>query len=314
MKYCVENQLALFEFHDSDFSFVGFENNSLSFSAEHLNIHKDAKENPNYYDMELGPAEIIFHNIEVLTYEPAPLCKQDADGSWYTATPETLLTEEAKTRFLNDIPEGFTVYSFEVTQKENKYYAEIVTCAGASFTATFTFDRATVSWDVFCKKAWYEFFKRYTYPITLSTPEGELETSATITCREKDPDTEDESVPYLTVSVGVTYKGKEIWAQGTDYLWVDAFANLEKRLPDGVAIKCCMTCRHGNMCPYGNWPGELFCTKDLIIGSKDDMIDLFDKEDENTMDLRKRKVTDSCGEYCHQSWDYYTYNDYLYYV
>ena len=61
-------------------------------------------------------------------------------------------------------------------------------------------------------------------------------------------------------------------------------------------------------------PGELFCTKDLIIGSKDDMIDLFDKEDENNMDLRKRKVTDSCGEYCHQSWDYYTYNDYLYHV
>lgn len=119
MKYCVENQLELFEFHDSDFSFVGVDNNCLSFSAKHLNIHKDAKENPNYYDMELGPAEIVFHNIEVLTYEPAPLCKQDADGNWHTATPETLLMEEAKTRFLNDIPEGFTVFSFDVTQKTN---------------------------------------------------------------------------------------------------------------------------------------------------------------------------------------------------
>lgn len=310
MKYCVENQLALFEFHDSDFTFVGFENNSLSFSVEHLNIHKDAKENPNYYDMELGPAEIVFHNIEVLTYKPAPFCKQDADGNWNIIDPEILLTEEARTRFLNDIPEGFTVFSFEVTQKENKYYAEIDTCAGASFTATFTFDRATVSWDVFYKKAWYEFVKRYTYPITLSTPEGELETSATIICREKDPDTEDESAPHLTVSVGVTYKGKEIWARGTDYLWVDAFADLQKRLPEGVTIKCCMTCRHGKMCPFENFPGELFCTKDLNLRSEQDMCDLL--EVKYWTDDRKRNVADSCDDYCHQSWDHYTYNDYLY--
>lgn len=39
MKYHVENNLDLFEFHDADFSFVSFDNNELTLSAKHLNFH-----------------------------------------------------------------------------------------------------------------------------------------------------------------------------------------------------------------------------------------------------------------------------------
>lgn len=70
MKYCVKNQLNLFEFHDSKFSLISFEKNKLCISANHINIHKDAKENPNDYDMDIHLAKIHFENIEILYYAP----------------------------------------------------------------------------------------------------------------------------------------------------------------------------------------------------------------------------------------------------
>lgn len=50
-----------------------------------------------------------------------------------------------------------------------------------------------------------------------------------------------------TVNAGIIYQGNEIWGHGTDYLWIDAFANLQKQLPNGVILKCCMTCLYGNI-------------------------------------------------------------------
>ena len=43
MKFCVENDLSLFEFHDSEFSFVSFDGKDLVVSASMVNIHKDIK-------------------------------------------------------------------------------------------------------------------------------------------------------------------------------------------------------------------------------------------------------------------------------
>ena len=112
------------------------------------------------------------------------------------------------------------------------------------------------------------------------------------------------------VEICLTYNGISYLGDGTDYLWVDAFANLQNKLPHDVKIACCMTCRHGNMCPYGNKENQLFCTKDLIISSKSDMIDLID----NTDAYEKLAVssTNYCDRFIYQSDEYYTYNDYLY--
>ncbi len=108
----------------------------------------------------------------------------------------------------------------------------------------------------------------------------------------------------------LAYNGIQYTGKGSDYLWEDAFANLQKELPKEVKLACCMTCRHGNMCPYGNKPNELFCTKDISVNSKIDMCDLFDKTDA----YNERKVF-SCGfcdEFAYQSETFYTYKDYLY--
>lgn len=104
---------------------------------------------------------------------------------------------------------------------------------------------------------------------------------------------------------GIKYRGN-----GIDYFWTDTIADLQTKIPSDVKLACCMTCRHGNMCPYGNKENELFCTKDLTIKSKEDMLDLFDKTD--PYEERAVASLDFCEDFVYQSDDYYTYNDYFY--
>ncbi len=121
---------------------------------------------------------------------------------------------------------------------------------------------------------------------------------------------DDSDVADTPVKICLTYNNTLYQGNGTDYLWMDAFADLQRKLPSDIKIACCMTCRHGNMCPYGNAENELFCTKDLIINSKDDMINLFDETDPDAE--RKVSSIDYCNDFVYQSGDFYTYNDYLY--
>ncbi|MBQ2662343.1 MAG: hypothetical protein IJF80_06810 [Clostridia bacterium] len=121
-------------------------------------------------------------------------------------------------------------------------------------------------------------------------------------------DDEEATAPISEMSLvfnDVQYTGK-----GTDYLWTDTLADLQCKLPEGVKIACCMTCCHGNMCPYGNLENQLFCTKELKIICKKDMCDLFDQTDP----YEEQIVTsfDYCEDFVYQNDDCYTYNDYLY--
>ena len=65
MKYNVENQLDLFEFHDSEFSLISFDNDKLIVSVKYLNIHKNSLPNPSDYDMEIENAIITFKKINL---------------------------------------------------------------------------------------------------------------------------------------------------------------------------------------------------------------------------------------------------------
>ena len=112
------------------------------------------------------------------------------------------------------------------------------------------------------------------------------------------------------VEIILKYNNIEYCGTGSDYLWVDAFADLQRKLPHGIFLACCMTCRHGNMCPYGNEENQLICTKDITITSKEDMLDLFDQAE--PFEERAVASLDFCEDFVYQSDDYYTYNDYFY--
>lgn len=315
MKYCVENQLSLFEFHDAEFSFTSFDNNNLVVSVKHLNIHENAKENPYNCDMEIDFANISFYGIQTISFEPMRAYKVDDDGNWYTNEPQVIYSDkEAEKHFLDEIKNGITINCIDICKKDNKTYIELSTCAQSCFFATFSFNEVSVEWDKYCKKAWYELHKQYIYKGYLLTPAGEVETEIHIVYHEEDTYYQGKLEKGPTVSVGVKYNGEQLWGQGKDYLWVDAFANVQKQLPVGVLLKCCMTCQHGNMCPYGNEPGELFCTKGLTVDSKEDMCNLFDNRENSKIFDRTKNVADSCNEYTPQSNNCYTYNDYLYHL
>ena len=63
MKYCAENQLELFEFHDARLELIRFGGGELVVSAKHLNIHKHTDQNPSDCDMEIACATITFHGV-----------------------------------------------------------------------------------------------------------------------------------------------------------------------------------------------------------------------------------------------------------
>lgn len=171
------------------------------------------------------------------------------------------------------------------------------------FTMEFGFDSVVVCWDQYKKKAWYELHKQYRFDATLHTPEGDETVRLTVSCREE---------PEPTVNVGCSYAGKEYWGRGTDFLWIDAFADLQRQLPEGVSLKCCLTCRHGNLCPTGNEPNELCCTKDVAITQKRDLF--FYTEDRFERQNRAKQCCHVCADYQQQGETYYTYNDFLFFL
>ena len=116
------------------------------------------------------------------------------------------------------------------------------------------------------------------------------------------------------VEITINYNGAEYCAKGKDYLWVDAFADLQRKLPSDIQLACCMTCRHGNMCPYGNDKNQLFCTKDVVLTSKDDVIELMYNKGHDSFFEREVSSIHCCDDFIYQSEDSYTYNDYLYHL
>ena len=117
-----------------------------------------------------------------------------------------------------------------------------------------------------------------------------------------------------SVEITVSYNDTEYCAKGKDHLWADAFADLQAKLPSNTQLACCMTCRHGNMCPYGNKENQLYCTKDVLLNSKDDVIELMDDKGYDSFFEREVSSIHCCDDFIYQSEDSYTYNDYLYHL
>lgn len=299
MQYRAENNLDLFEFHDSVFSLVSFDGTDLVVSARCLNIHKDTEQNPSDYDMEIDCAEITFRGFRHPTYEPGRVWKMGEDGKSYPDGPRVVFSgQEALERILEELRNKMCVYHFE-KEADDRY--SIGGCGEEPyFTVEFAFDCVQISWDEYKKKAWYELHRQFRYDLTLDTPEGDTQVELYVGCHE-------ESTP--AVNVGCKYQDRQYWGHGNDYLWMDAFADLQRQLPKGVSLKCCLTCRHGSLCPVGNEENELFCTKDVAITQKSDLY--FYTEDREEWEKRSRQYCNLCGDFRPQTDDFYTYNDYL---
>lgn len=306
MKYYVKNDLSLFDFHDSTFSFVSYDGTDLVVSAAMVNVHKDTPQNPSEYDMEITTALITFHNFNSALYEPGRIWGIDENGESYPVGPQVVFSnQEAIDRILGELKNKLTVYHFE---KEDRGYSIGGCGIEPYFEIRFDVDAVTVSWDEYKKKAWYELHRQYRYDTVLQTPNGDELVKLLVSCHEESVYCKGILKQPPSVIVGCTFEGKEYWGYGSDDLWIDAFADLQKRLPEDVTLKCCLTCRYGNFCPVGDNQNEVFCTKDVIVTQKSDLY--YYTEDDGERKKRSRKYCDSCDDYQPQVDSFYTYSGY----
>lgn len=309
MKYLSVDRLQDFEFHDAELSLISWNNflgkDVLTFSAKMLNLHKNAEPNKMDSDMEISNARITFTGFKIKEFEPSRTWKEDENGKLYTEEPLTICVgDDALSMLKNELNNTIRVVGLVL---DDGVYELGASGIDPYFSVRFTFSSVEVEWDDYTQKAWYELCKRYNGQITVSTPDGYKLLDMHIVCQDETTYNSDSSV-----CVGVRYNEETIFGYGKDYLWIDAFADLQKNLPDDVKLRCCLTCRHGNLCPAGNKAGEVFCTKDVIIKSKNDAFNHTVERDE--CEKRSRSYTDICEDYAEQTKEYYTYNDYLIYL
>ena len=124
--------------------------------------------------------------------------------------------------------------------------------------------------------------------------------------------THKENAITTEITVKMEYLGKEYSGTGQWIDWTDAFADLQKKLPDGVWLKCCLTCKHGTLCPYGNIPNHVLCSRAETINSKDDVIDWLYRMDD--IEPIKRSSFQSCEHFVFADEEHFTYNDFAYYL
>lgn len=310
MGYLSIDHLEDFEFHDSNWKLTSREEDTVIFTVENLNIHKDTEQNDEDWDMELSPAAVRFRGFRLIHFEPGRSWTTDESGNSVPAGPRILYTGEKGMAHLAQ--EAFQVFHLE---QEGAHW-EFGGCGSEPyFTVEFDFDSVEITWDSYVQKAWYELHRYYTFPVTLDTPRGRYSEKLEITVHEEEVYRIGTGwLPAPSVTARICWENEVYTGDGTDdYLWIDALADLQKKLPQGTTIRGCVSCRYGNSCPYGNRPEEIFCLKDKDISEKQDVCQVFDVEDDVWIKRRKHYF-DCCEQWAEMTSERYVYNDFEYHL
>lgn len=83
------------------------------------------------------------------------------------------------------------------------------------------------------------------------------------------------------------------------------FRKLSSKLSNKYRIHSCYACRYGNFCPYGDQDNQIFCINDFEPKCKEDVLFIF--QDEEEMKKRSRTLFDVCSGFKPCSDDYWTY-------
>ena len=304
MGYRSVDQLEQFEFHDSDWKLNSRDGDAVAFAVENLNIHKDTEQNGEEWDMELSPARMTFRGFRLICFEPGRTWTTDETGKSVPVGPRVLYTGEEGMDLL--AKESFQVFHLK---REGDHWE--IGCCGVEpyFTVEFDFDSVEITWDSYEKKAWYELHRYYPFQATLDTPDGAVREKLAISVHEED--LYRVGVGWIkgpSVTAGIQWNGKRYLGDGNDeFLWTDALADLQRKLPEGVTIRGCLTCRYGNLCPCGNEPGKVYCLRGEAVTCKMDVVRFFDGDD---WVQRKKAYFDFCEDWEAVSADHYTYNDF----
>lgn len=153
MQYKAENQIDIFEFHDAELSIVGFEENTLVFSAAHLNIHKHTEQNPGDHDLEIERAVLRFEHIENVTFEN----RRPIENGKPVGEQIVLEGADAVKEMLFGFAKGVRI--FALFEKDRRIIMDCITdgieADFAFFTVAFAPQATSVEWDAYIGPAWY---------------------------------------------------------------------------------------------------------------------------------------------------------------
>ena len=306
------DQPELFEFHDAIFTLDRAEREEIAVYVDAMNISKDAEQNPKGYDLSINKAHIVFHAVSDCTFERKPGWERDAQGNWVPVGQEVIYRDaDAMDRIREALRKMLVAVNNTIV--DGDFFSIMGTDADSLFEIRFKARRIEVTWDKYTGPAWYEEVKFIRRNVVLITPTGETTREAHIRIYY-DPDElfradDAEDVDPKEIRIWIQYEGKEYGGHGTDVTSADqeAFADLQKQLPDGVALKCCLSCAHGNRSPFSNAYDLLYCMKDTVISDKRDLCPYVTGDEE---EKRRRRYTDVCDDWAEQNDTVFVYSDY----
>jgi len=159
MRYCSNNRLQDFEFHDAELSLISWEDSRLVVLAKYLNVHKDAAPNNAGADMEISEARITFTGFQIKEFQPGRAWRTDENGKLYTDDPLIIHTDEvAHSMFENELKNTVTVMG--IVFDDNIYELGAIGI-DPYFSARFLFSDVKIEWDDYREKAWYELQKQF---------------------------------------------------------------------------------------------------------------------------------------------------------
>ncbi len=298
MNYQLSDCFSDLEFHDAFIKIKAFANRTLTLSVKYLNIHKDTLPYRSVLDKELDIAKITLQDLVVHAFSRSAYTVEDGNGNLLEGEDEKVYpAEEAEHAFLSELKGGTHISDF---YRDGDEY--VLDMHGFHlFSARLSFSFFLLEWDDIVGNAWYETAKlRH---IILETTSGDVQVEIEM---------QETKEPIVKYGCALSYKKHRYESRKKEYI-SRAMASLQKKLPNGVSIKCCLTCVHGNQCPYGNDEYEVFCMKDHVIRDKLDLVDLI-AQDHDLFFEKNRLITDICDDFSPQSDEQYTYNDYLYHL
>jgi len=298
MKFCVDS-IDLFFLVGANFELIEARDTMVSFKAQRINAHRQTAANPNDSDMEIDDAKITFAGFTVSELRYQQPFKKLSSGEVATQESYTLQGETAMDAFLELASDSFEVADFHQIM-DGSYM--LVTGSDGHFFVRLDFESARIEWDELSREANYELKKHYERTAQV-IHDGEPEPA------HFEIDVAKRNLHIKTHAI-LVYKGERYEGFGAgDDLWTEALADIQSKLPANTTIACCLTCRHGSMCPFGTGLDELFCLKDVVVHDKSDAADY--TGDENEREKRARPFFYHCDDFQEQNDDYYTYNDYL---
>ncbi len=154
MKYSFVDRLQDFEFHDSFWKMLSWEDDEVVIELRCLNVHKSALLEPVDTDMEIENARMIFRGFSQLTYEPSRVWKTDEKGKSYTDEPQIIHSGKAAQKFfIAEMKENPMILNLSYCDRK----CEIDGCGtDPYFTFCFSFQHVEIAWDTFRGAAWYE--------------------------------------------------------------------------------------------------------------------------------------------------------------